>query len=448
MRRWWWLSGGVNGVPQEGPYGPDNYGYSFIWASDVTHPFNRDPYKDLGDTCSSPSVGPYRLDTVQPGLNGLDTRPDYNQGGINETGVAFTRQSDNIPQPLTVMVNHPILALSGGRYLSYLPDHMHEGLVIGGGLSEYYGLGSTQQTFDHGGTTINEYPTIAGEQPLPQIIAQVQSLSHTTPATTLTSGQGQQQVDLPRLDQHLGALDPGFQALYPAISVYDGTSVKVGRVVTQSSFHHFLDINLLGDPPAVHAGDSWATGLTQIVDLQSYWWNLTVWLAPQALKPAIMLAALDQARRNLSIRTVHRPEMKQSGHAVHGIGQMVAQHLDARLTAPMLQDVVESSLEPEHRAAINGVLANRRRSVPHIVSPIQRTFLHGFLGGAILHALEYPLTRSFHDEVDVLRPKFVSAGLHGAGRSLASSQHREVIPDLVELLHRFGGPEAISPTSG
>ena len=126
---------------KEGPYGPDNYGYSFIWASDVTHPFNRDPYKDLGYTCSSPAVGPYRLDTVQPGLNGLDTRPDYNQGGINETCVAFTRQSDNIPQPLTVMVNHSILALSGGRYLSYLPDHMHEGLVIGGGLSEYYGLG-------------------------------------------------------------------------------------------------------------------------------------------------------------------------------------------------------------------------------------------------------------------------------------------------------------------
>jgi hypothetical protein len=73
------------------------------------------------------------------------------------------------------------------------------------------------------------------------------------------------------------------------------------------------------------------------------------------------------------------------------------------------------------------------------VSEIRRVFLHGFLGGAILHALEYPATNSLQAEADALRPKIVSAGLHGAGRSLAISRHRGIVPDLVETLHRFGG---------
>ena len=32
------------------------------------------------------------------------------------------------------------------------------------------------------------------------------------------------------------------------LAAYDGHTVNVGRIVTDSSFHHFLDLNLLGDP--------------------------------------------------------------------------------------------------------------------------------------------------------------------------------------------------------
>lgn len=31
------------------------------------------------------------------------------------------------------------------------------------------------------------------------------------------------------------------------LSVYDGHKVGVGRVVTDSSFHHYLDLNITGD---------------------------------------------------------------------------------------------------------------------------------------------------------------------------------------------------------
>src|SRR6202034_4259127 len=32
------------------------------------------------------------------------------------------------------------------------------------------------------------------------------------------------------------------------LAAYDGSTVNRGRIITDSSFHHFLDLNLLGDP--------------------------------------------------------------------------------------------------------------------------------------------------------------------------------------------------------
>jgi hypothetical protein len=352
MRRWWWDASDPNatfeGKGNEGPYGDKTYGISFANSKDISHPFNRVGYQDLGDLCSPPGVGPYRLDTIQPGPKGSETIQDY-WTGTKETGVPFDRQSDDIPQPLTVITEHPILALDTVRYLSYLPDHMHEGLVIGNNDPYRMGMGNTAMTFEHNGTTIKEYPPAGGTPPLPMVIAQVNSLHHVTPDAEV---------------QHEGALDKALKASYGAISVYDGSSVNVGRVVTESSFHHFLDINLIGDPATQVSGGTNRTGFTTtkgqpyLTDFHTYWANLTIWLAPRMLKPAIMLAALDTARRNSSIRMVSRPEMKNSGHAIHDLGQMVAQHLDSQLSAPMLQDVVHCSLEPEHHAAISAVLTD------------------------------------------------------------------------------------------
>jgi hypothetical protein len=442
MRRWWWDYSDANrdinpmtksliAPTQEGPFGGFNYGISFVFSAPIAHTANRSPYDgvSLGDLCSPPSVGPYRLDTVQPGPAGLEVVKDY-FAKANETGVPFDRQSDGIPQPLTVTVQHPVLALSGGRYLSILPDHMHEGLVIGAGDVDGFGPMSATQTFEHGGVTIDEYPAVGGNQPLPQVIATELSLAHATPSSE---------------SAHIGALDVSTEIRHGAISVYDGTTVNVGRIVTQTSFHHFADLNLIGDPVTTAAGGTDRTGFTTpasagyLADLEAYWANLTLWLAPQPLKLTILMVALDRARHNLSIRSVARKQMKASGHAVHDIGQMVVQFLDSRLTAPMLQDVIACSLEPEHRTTIAATLAHRRRAVPNAVRQIEGIYLNGFLGGAILHALELPPSTSLAADPDALRPAILSAGLHGAGRSLAVSQHRAIVPDLVEALHRFGG---------
>jgi hypothetical protein len=69
---------------------------------------------------------------------------------------------------------------------------------------------------------------------------------------------------------------------FNAICVYDGSGVKVGRVLTQSSFHHFLDLNLTGDALGVGnktLGFTTPAGLPVLEGLQQYFRNVGWWLA-------------------------------------------------------------------------------------------------------------------------------------------------------------------------
>jgi hypothetical protein len=61
MRRWWWDHGNPINVDfaadEEGPYGNQSYGISFVNSVEVKHSFNREPYQSLGDLCSPPAFG-------------------------------------------------------------------------------------------------------------------------------------------------------------------------------------------------------------------------------------------------------------------------------------------------------------------------------------------------------------------------------------------------------
>jgi hypothetical protein len=440
MRRWWWYKEHDENVYKgEGPYGW-TYGGAFVFSQPVEHPFNRVPYKtELMDLCAPPAVGPWRLDTVRPGPQGFEDVMDaWTQTDV--WGVPFDRQSDGIPQQLYVPRGpaHPILALPGGRKLPYLPDHMHEGLVMG---IDAFGLDTGPEPSDvnqrysyyRGGDPVAEFPGSGPGRPLPRVIAHISSEEHATPSSETV---------------HVGALDQSVPFYHGAISVYDGTSEGVGRVVTEASFHHFLDLNLTGDPVtfALSAGEQRRgfTGVGSILDdLAMFWRNLTLWLAPRASRAALLFHALDAARNDPSIRMTARPEMSGSGHAVHDMGQMVVQHLDHQFPTLLLHDLVESAMLPAHAEAVNAVIAHRQRAVPHVAAQVRRVFLHGFLGGSLLHLLA---DQGEADE-QTRRHGTIAAGLRGAGSSLAASAHAPVIGDLVQALNGFGaeGPPAQAP---
>jgi hypothetical protein len=203
----------------------------------------------------------------------------------------FDDQSDDIPMKLFAPpdgskvlndptldpgVVHPILRGSNGPIYRY-PDHMHEGEVV------------TPSNKDAGalinGKTYTEYPTYptsGGFQPLPAVLATGKVTGGHDTATT--DGISCEQTNFTN-----DINDPTNDHTIGILCAYDGRAANVGRIVTDSSFHHYLDLNLIGDPcgssPDRQAGFS-VGGLRGPVqpggvldDLQQFYVNTVTWLA-------------------------------------------------------------------------------------------------------------------------------------------------------------------------
>lgn len=205
-----------------------------------------------------PIDGPLRIDTNRP-ANSAEL------AGFDE--IEFERQSDAVPQPITWTPwlyfshspfhihkrPHPVLCHPTLGPIDVMPDHPHEGVVFDHVEQPDVGLAPITLTNDYdfgGGVTGPEYPALSGVQPLPMVIARGRTLAD------------------PPLDHEKGD-SPAKR--FAMISVYDGHRAGVGRVATDSTWHHWMNINLTGLEAA--GGDNWEK-------IKRYFLNLGVWLAP------------------------------------------------------------------------------------------------------------------------------------------------------------------------
>lgn len=172
----------------------------------------------------------------------------------HDPGYVFNDQSDDVPQviryrryPLPSFswwqlrsAPHPVLCGPDGP-LNMLPDHMHEGLV------------TIPASFPAG-----EWPSKLGFQPRPQVIAWAR-------------------IEEP--DLNVSGTE------FPVIGAYDGHRADVGRIVADATWHHWFDINLIGDGGAVvgdTAGFDVPSGLAALKKIEAYFLNVAIWLAPPA----------------------------------------------------------------------------------------------------------------------------------------------------------------------
>jgi hypothetical protein len=183
----------------------------------------------------------------------------------------FDDQSDDIPQTLNFPPGpvHSILQGPNGTISSF-PDHMHEGEVV-----TPVNLG---EVLTIGGQSVTEYPTLNGYQPAPAVIATGNILpGHTTKVDQATCDQSNFTGDtVPTVANTIGT-----------ICVYDGRGAGVGRIVTDSSFHHYLDLNLIGDPcgsspdrmQGFGPGYTTPASGSTLAELQAFYVNTVLWLA-------------------------------------------------------------------------------------------------------------------------------------------------------------------------
>ncbi len=165
----------------------------------------------------------------------------------------FNDQSDDVPQtirykryPLGSFIAlrrsyrpHPVLCGPDGP-IDVFPDHQHEGEAIAPAVAP----GDPA------------WPTKSGHQELPEVIAWGRIKD---PAAT-------------KHGQEIGL-----------VSAYNGHNVDVGRILADSTWHHWFDINLTGiaAPPSPYAGfDATVAGQAALKKIDAYFLNCGVWLAP------------------------------------------------------------------------------------------------------------------------------------------------------------------------
>jgi hypothetical protein len=186
-----------------------------------------------------PRVGTMRRWTNAQGVPPIDgvTRLDTNQpvtaGQLAGTAsIPNNVESDAKPQPLEWVPErsyrvglirytqpHPLLCHPALGPIDVMPDHPHEGYCI-----EQADIDGTRTLPFAGGA--DEYPPDgSGDRHLPRVV-----------------GYGRVVPDPPFIHQK-GDVDP--QAI-PMISAYDGHATGVGRVVTDSTWHHWFDMNISG----------------------------------------------------------------------------------------------------------------------------------------------------------------------------------------------------------
>lgn len=199
------------------------------------------------------------------GLGDADThlRHDTNQpatpGQLSGTEtIPFLVQEDAVPQRIewspwivnwqSVFVRkarpHPVLCHPTLGPIDVMPDHPHEGWCY---ETEEIDLTAG---FSFDGYSGDEYPQVGGERPAPTVIA----YGNTTPNPPYLLAKG-----------------PSPRKRFGMISVYDGHRADVGRVVTDSTWHHWFDENVQAIEAA--GGDNWAK-------ISRYYLNVAVWLTP------------------------------------------------------------------------------------------------------------------------------------------------------------------------
>ncbi len=205
-----------------------------------------------------PPIGsPNRIDTLrppspafEPGAPGgpLDMANDPQQGDMTPQPIQWVTWQRSLWPVFWKKRPHPVLCHPTLGPINIMPDHAHEGLCIetadiaGGATYDFDATGAKPEYPDGIG---------GGPKPLPSIIAYGSTLGD-PPYNFLKGPQ------------------PA-RASFPMISVYDGHLAGVGRVATDSTWHHWFDVNI-GNFKAAN-NDDWKK-------ISRYYINLAVWLNP------------------------------------------------------------------------------------------------------------------------------------------------------------------------
>ena len=237
------------------------------------------------------NFGPNRHDTLEKGHDYLATP------GIDEsTRYTFDDESDDIPMNIRLRwyhhhhchkhhhihphwywpywyrrSPHPVLCGKDGP-IRVLPDHPHEGEVVTPSAAIL-----NDPSITVGGYTAREYPELSGSPVAPEIIAWAKVQDDHGPSPISFKGNCNSKE-------------------FGAVGAYNGHCVNVGRVVVDSTWHHWFDVNLTGrmflfsdnpgnietgDPRKLNGFNDTPAGVAALDKIRNYFRNVAIWLSPK-----------------------------------------------------------------------------------------------------------------------------------------------------------------------
>jgi hypothetical protein len=315
-------------------------------------------HEDLGAALSRriPRVRNMRFWRANETPNAANTtRLSTNLPGANND-YEFDDQADRFPQRLYVNYRtqvagvgnpHPVLQLPRvprfSRFglglglffevpaIEVFPDHPHEG--------ECRVPTDLNTTFTLDGNNVDEWPRVGGGARLsPEMVAL--TMSH-------------------------GDSFPGKEALVPrsfmAICAYNGHAANVGRVVTDATWHHFVNVNIKRGPPAP-ADRRGLTG-TDLDHVQRYYRNLASWLMPATVRRCLRFITLaTELKRFPLLEELRLPPLSEAtGEQLHDIGRQVHVALASRLPKYELDELIDDALVDGAGAEPSGKLRSYGR---------------------------------------------------------------------------------------
>lgn len=342
--------------------------------------------QQFGEPTAPPAIGQMigtqfarRLDTTMIDWNDLDP----------SGGNWFDDQSDDNPQILEfrfpeidgreVCWEDPVFGSWGAHPVWYTtvgisreyPDHMHEGEILAAPWE-------TDRVFTFNSTPFTEYPpTIGGgaPPPMPQIIA-----------WSFSNGD---QNDNHNGEPHAGDPNPSETRPFGAVGIYDGRPAGIGRILVDSTFHHYTDINLIGDPTAVPpktVGFQTPSGQHVLDQMGQYYRNIVTWLAPPTAQMAVWHGMLSAALKSVAVREALPPAAQ--ARSVAGFGEGLVNRLRTRLPEPILWALATANLDPAVVGAIASGMPDPCGNQPEAGVPVRSTIANYLVGATALAVLE------------------------------------------------------------
>jgi hypothetical protein len=127
----------------------------------------------------------------------------------------------------------------------------------------------------------------------------------TLPADTWPSGPSGQ----PRPEVIAQGTDKRSGEIYDLVVAYDGDEADVGRVVADSTWHHYFNVNLKGFP----------SGGSVLSQLAQYYVNLAVWLSPRSKRAQISCWLLWKLLHSPTVEMAYRNSRSDLGRAAAGV---------------------------------------------------------------------------------------------------------------------------------